>query len=272
MVYRASATLFNPNLLGFWASLVYLFCVYAIQEFKQNRKLILVGMILISILFYFTGSRSALMFLLTTLFFATILARRPFRWVSLLVMPITMISIYGVVTWLIIPLVSNTEGWAEISYLGARFAITPIYVINYFLALADSSFNLPTEIFQYGVPSEIALSIEGRFEGSGRDAGWVVMYFDIGWTGLSAIILLGLMALWRGISSYWATRNAFSIFALSALSYCFLIGVVMRFQLSPIWVFVAVFMTPCLIFWVGLKPGGYSERQVEKRDPILSES
>lgn len=264
MVYRASATLFNPNLLGFWASLVYLACVYALDEFKQNRKLVLTGMVLVSFLMYFSGSRSTLVLLLPVLFLSTIMAKGAFRWVSLLIMPTTMVSIYCIVLWLIIPFVSNTEGWSEILFLGERFAKSPIYIINYFSNLLGIS-SIPIS-----VPVEISKSIEGRFSGSGGDGGWVVLYLDIGWIGLAAIISLCLMAFWRGVVCYLATRSALSIFALSALCYCLLSGLVMKFQIFPIWIFIAVIMTPCVSFWARLNPDQCHTRQGDM--PIRNQS
>jgi len=258
MVYRGSATLFNPNLLGFWGSLVYLACIYALHEFKQNRKLILTGMVLVSFLIYFSGSRGSLLFLLTVLLLSAMMgmmAKGSFRWVSLLIMPITMVSIYCIVSWLIIPFVPNTEGWQEILFLGERFAQTPIYIINYSLLLIDVSFSVPS------VPNEISVAIEGRFSGLSADAGWLVLYFDIGWLGLAAIVSLCLMAFWRGVVCYLATRSAFSIFALSALCFCLLHGLVMRYQIFPVWEFIAVIMTPCVLFWAGLNPAQCHPRQ-----------
>ncbi len=264
MVYRASATLFNPNLLGFWVSLVYLACVYALHEFKQNRKMILTGMVLVSFLMYFSGSRSTLALLLTVLLFSAMMAKGAFRWISLLIMPTTMVSIYCIVSWLIIPFVSNTGGWSKIVFLGERFAKSPIYVINYFSNLTGIS-NAPVS-----VPIEISKSIEGRFSCIGGDGGWAVLYFDIGWIGLAAILSLSLMAFWRGVVCYQATRSALSIFALSALCYCLLTGLVMRFQIFPIWIFTAVIMTPCVLFWAGLNPDQCHPRQ--GRMPIGNQS
>ena len=39
MVYRASSILFNPNLFGFWAGLVYLGCAYGMHTYKVHRKM-----------------------------------------------------------------------------------------------------------------------------------------------------------------------------------------------------------------------------------------
>lgn len=64
MVYRASATLFNPNLLGIWASLVYLGGAFHMFASKKDQKLMMLVMILTSCAIYFTGSRSAILLLM----------------------------------------------------------------------------------------------------------------------------------------------------------------------------------------------------------------
>ena len=97
-----------------------------------------------------------------------------------------------------------------------------------------------------------------------------MLYFDIGWIGLAAIVSLCLMAFWRGVVCYLATRSALSIFALSALCYCLLTGLVMKFQIFPIWIFTAVIMTPCVLFWAGLNPDQRHPRQGGM--PILNQS
>ena len=236
MVYRASSILFNPNLYAFWACLVYLGCAYGMHTYTENRKLMLWGMVLASIAIYFSGSRSAGYLLLVVLIIPTLLMKERVRWVPLMVLPLTMLTVYVGAAWLAPALTSRSEGWHEIALLGERFAAAPIYLIKYILRLT-------------GVPIEIVLSIEGRFVGEGRDSGWLVLYQDVGWLGLFSVILASCMLVVWGVRAYIAHPSPSSVYALAILFYCLLTGFVMRFQIFPVWLFISIVLIPCLVFW-----------------------
>lgn len=244
IVYRASSTLFNPNLLGFWASLVYIGCAYLMYVYKNNRKIMVWGMILVSIAIYLSGSRSSGYLLLGILFISGLLIKDRLRWVPLIVLLLTMSTIYVVTAWIVPPFISSSEGWYEIALLGERFITTPLYLLNYFLMVFNISDVLPS-----GVPSEIVLSIEGRFVGEARDAGWLVLYQDVGWLGLVAVIFACCMLIAQGIRVYIAHPSPSSVYALAFLCYCLLMGFVMRFQIFPVWLFIGIVLILCLAFW-----------------------
>jgi len=249
LVYRASATLFNPNLLGIWASLVYLGCAFHMFESKKDQKLMMLGMILASGAIYFTGSRSAILFLMMLLivaFMVTItVTREKLRWVPLVILPMTVILIYASLHWLIIPFVADTVGWHEIELLALRFAATPKYLVYYGLMVLG---------YEVQIPVEIAISMEGRFIGGtgagAGDGGWIALHNDIGWLGMTAILGLWLLALCRGLISCFSNHYVAHVYALAVLCYCLLIGLVMRFQIFPVWVLISIVLTPCLLHWV----------------------
>jgi hypothetical protein len=252
MVYRASSLLFNPNLFAFWASLVYLACAYGIRACNEHRKMMLWGMVFASIAIYFSGSRSSGYLLLGVLFIPALLVKERSHWLSVMVLPLTMLGIYVGTVWFVLPLVADSEGWYEIALLGERFAAAPIYLINYALMHIDIPLGIPagiTEGVPEGIPAEVAQSIEGRFIGESRDAGWLVLYQDVGWLGTSAMLGLSLLSLWLAMSAYLEKRSSASVYALATLCYCLLTGWVMRLQIFPVWLFVGIFLMPCLIFW-----------------------
>ena len=236
MVYRASSVLFNPNLFASWASLVYLGCAYGMHSRKEYRRLMLWGMVLASIGIYLSGSRSAGYLLLGVLFISTVLLKERLRWVPLVILPVTMLTIYAGALWLVPSIISSNEGWHEIVLLGVRFAAAPLYLIRYIFSLTD-------------LPLEIVESIEGRFLGEGRDAGWFVLYQDVGWLGLVAVIWASCMLVVWGLRAYVAHSNPSSVYALAILFYCLLNGFVMRFQIFPVWLFIGIALIPCLVFW-----------------------
>ena len=240
IIYRASSILFNPNLFSFWASLMYLGCAYGIHASKDYRNKMLLGMVLASIAIYFSGSRSAGYLLLGVLLIPALLLKTKAHVLSLMVLPLTMLTIYAGVAWVAIPLVPNNEGWQEIVLLGERFAVAPKYLFNYF----EMHIGIPLVI-----PAEVTVSIEGRFLGEGRDAGWMVLYQDVGWLGLGAVIMAICMLVAWGVRAYIAHPSPSSSYALAALLYCILTGFVMRFQIFPMWLFIGLVIIVCMWFW-----------------------
>lgn len=241
MVYRASAILFNPNLLAFWASLVYLGCAYCVSVYKEHQKILLWGMILASIAIYMSGSRSASYLLFLVLFIPIILIRNCFNLLALIVFPLTMLTVYSGARWFVAPFTSSNEGWHEIVLLGERFLAAPLYLINYVLKLL----GFPV----VGVPAEVVVSIEGRFLGEGRDSGWLVLFQDVGLIGFAAVSLACCILVVWGVRVYISDRSPSSVYALSTLFYCLLTGLVMRFQIFPAWLFIGIVFIPCFVFW-----------------------
>ena len=252
LIYRASSILFNPNVLGFWASLVYLGYAYGMHEYKDHRKMMFWGMVLASIAIYLSGSRSTGYLLLGLLIFPVLLMKERLRWVTLMVLPLTMLTIYAVAAWLVVPFVPSNEGWREVALLGERFSAAPLYLVSYISMLA----GLPAS-----VPVEVAVSVEGRYMGDGRDSGWLVLYDDAGWLGTLAMLWVYFMLFLYGLRAYMASHNAASVYALMALCYCLLVGLVMRFQIFPLWLFISLILMPSMIYW-GRISASNSFRQV----------
>ncbi|QDL55225.1 hypothetical protein [Rhodoferax aquaticus] len=259
MVYRASSILFNPNLFGYWASLVYLGCAYGLDEHKRHRKMMLSGMVLSSVAIYFSGSRSSGYLLLVALFAPMallLLFGKRLIWLPLMVLPMTMLAIYVGAAWVAPHFLTSAVGWHEIALLGERFAVAPVQLMNYGLMkighVISELYQLiggsPIDFSQVS-PREIVESIEGRFVGEGRDAGWLVLYQDTGWFGLGTVILSvsGLLA-W-GVQVCAAKPYLSNVYALAALLFCMLSGFVMRFQIFPVWLFVSLVLVASLALW-----------------------
>lgn len=242
MVYRASSILFNPNLLAFWASLVYLACAYGMHEWKEYRRAMLWGMVLAAVAIYFSGSRSVGYLLLGVLLISALLLKGRSRWLPLMILPLTMLVIYTGAAWLGAPLFPGKAGWHEIALLGGRFTAAPLYLGSYFSTLGGAP---PAGI----VPPEVAVSIEGRFKGGAPDAGWLVLYQDAGWLGAAAMLWISSKSLHWAVRAYFAEQSAASVFALTTLCCCLMTGLVMRFQMFPVWIFIGVTLIPCLVFW-----------------------
>lgn len=236
MVYRASSILFNPNLLSFWAALIYIGCAYGVHVLKENQKVMFWGMILASIAIYLSGSRSIGFLLLGILFIPAILLNKSFHWLSLVVFPMTMLTIYAVAKYITAQFISSADGWREIVLLGERFEAAPVYLINYIFGFV-------------GIPIEVMQSIEGRFIGESRDSGWLVLYQDAGLFGLVAVIFSCFALISWGWQAYDAQKTPANAYALAAVFYCLLSALVMRFQIFPNWLFLSIVFVSCFISW-----------------------
>ena len=243
-VFRASSLLFNPNLLAFWAAFIYLSAAYCMIAYKYQYKLMLMLMLmfLASVAIYFSGSRSFFYLLLGVLFFPLFLLRKPFYWLPLVVLPFTMLFLYFSVKFLIKYVIEIDNGFDEFLLLGERMFFAFHYLINYI----KMGFNIPIES---NLPIEIKTSIEGRFIGNGCDSGWMVLYQDSGLGGAISIIYLCFIFFSLAWRSYIATHSIASVYALMILCYCILTGLVIRIQVFPVWLFIGVFLIPCLIYW-----------------------
>lgn len=245
LVWRACSILFNPNLFAYWASLVYLGCAYGMHVYRNHRKMMVWGMVLASIAIYLSGSRSAGLPLLGILFISPWLIKERLRWLPLMVFLLTMLTTYAVAEWLVPLVFSSSEGWRGVALLGERFFLTPLSLIGYVLSFT----GIPSRIGLPDVSVRTMESIEGRFVGDGLDAGWVVLYQDVGWFGLAAVILAICLLVARGVRVHIAHPSSSSVYALAMLFYCLTIGLGIRFQIFPVWLFISIVLIPCLVFW-----------------------
>ncbi|WP_323000937.1 hypothetical protein [Denitromonas sp.] len=226
VVYRASSVLFNPNLFGFWASFVYIASAYGMHAHWDRRRSLLLGMMLASCAVYLSGSRSSAALLLGVLVLSAALTRGRRQWAPLVVLPATILIVYTVSA-----LFDSNPHWRAITVLGERFAEAPLHLANYVLRFFDQGVD---------VPPEVEISIEGRFIGEGMDAGWLVLYQDTGWVGQMAVFLVAALILARAMYLCWARPGPASAYSLGLLLYCLLTGLVMRFQVFPVWLFTGL--------------------------------
>ena len=240
IVYRASSIQFNPNVYGMWCAILVLGFSYAFHQKCLARWIALLGIVTASGGLFFSGSRSAGLLLGMALAAVAILIREgevwrrwvPFFSVFVVFTAISAISIYFI----------EYPGWNAVALLGERFIAYPLQLFNYF--------GVAVPHFYVGLPKDVVLSIEGRFSvGVMRDSGILTLYDDAGWPGLVAMVGLWLtMGIW-GIKTYLVRLDVPSVYALMAFSFCVFISVVMRFQVFPVWVFVATILTYCVYYW-----------------------
>ena len=251
-VYRASFTLFNPNLLAFWASLIYIGCAYAMHTQMKYRKIMMLSMILASVTIFFSGSRSVGLLLLGMLVILPLLLRKRFYWFPLMIFFSVILTIYTTSALLFKIFMRGNDGWSSIFFLGQRLITTPLDLYNYAIwMIANKLHHLPFELsFEVkGLPSELKESINGRLSGAVPDSGWLVLYRDVGWIGTIPMLIACLMIFFWAARIYAANRSIESVYALIIFLFCILIGFVMRIQIFAVWLFISIFLVPCLVLW-----------------------
>ncbi len=251
VVMRSSAFLFNPNLYAMWSALVVIMFSLLYSAKKIPGWIALITLCIAFFGIYLSGSRSIAFILLLTLIIAGLISRdKPIliRFIPVLLMLAVFLGI-----WLLSYCVSNIlpdiVGWKALVTLGERFIVHPIHFFAYIFNQVNFLYKLP-------LPSEIIVSIEGRFMGDLKDAAWLVLYDDTGWFGVISVagvwIALGLLA----IRTYMLEPNHYSIFALSVWVFSIGIGCVMRYQVFPTGVFVSIGLSPCLLYWFSVNKKG----------------
>jgi hypothetical protein len=250
IVYRASGLLFNPNLLAFWSSLIYLGCSYCLHAYHLRRYEFIFGMVLSSFAIYLSGSRTFGYLLLAAIFITMVPVKTKISWCAAFIFPAVMAFMYLVSAWLFPIIFPNNDGWHSLALLGERFMAAPLYLVNYVLQqLEFSPVKLLSVMPELGVPPEIALSIEGRFFGTGRDAGWLVLYDDVGWIGSLGAAYIFITFFSKAFQTYWMHRSVASVYAIAILCNLTLAGTVMRIQIFPVWLFMCIALVPCVVFW-----------------------
>ena len=244
MVRRSSALLFNPNLYGLWSAIVATF--FSFLYLRQSGPWALFAMVLAFAGIFFSGSRSAAFLLFFVLVGVALFTEKKSGWIKWMPAALMLAVFFG------IALGSNLlsffsgnhsrEGWDAIAVVGERFAIYPIQLAAYLWNHLDWGRKI-------NIPTEIAVSIEGRFIGELKDSGWLVLHDDAGWMGVIAAVCVGFMLGWLGVRTYLLQRDLPSIYALAVLVLVVGLGFVSRFQVFPTGVLMAITLAPCVAYW-----------------------
>lgn len=228
MVYRASSFLFNPNLLAYWASLIYIAVAYAWHAQPDKNRLWCLAMVFLAATIYMSGSRSGLALLFAALMFSAIIVRSKISIYAPIILTITISAIYGVALGL-----SSTQPWGTFAVLGERYQMAFFHLYGYLASFVGSTVQ---------VPPEVEISIDGRFVGDTLDAGWLVLHQDAGWLGVFALFVVIAFLMMRLSCLGEPGSGHARAYVLAALFYCVASGLVMRFQIFPVWLFFGVVM------------------------------
>lgn len=253
-IQRASAMMFNPNLYAMWCSVlgIILALLWQARVLSGCDDWLLSGVALAGLGIFLSSSRSLgyllLVFLMSTAALLPHEQRR--RWAPLLVYLLALLaaSAVSMVAW---RLGESGGSVGRFGVLAVRLLDAPMQLV----ALIITWLFPDSPVFSaLSIPPETVLAFEGRFQGEGRDSGWLTAFDDAGLLGV-----LALAVFWGGLATFGLRallfrKDIYTVYALCIVGYGIALGVFMRYQVFPVWMFLAVILAPCLALWRTILP------------------
>lgn len=276
--YRASGTLFNPNVLGLWSALMVLMVSFFFHLGWISRRITFAAMILVMSCLILSSSRSGLVLSVINLFAVSVIifwSRKSMQisaidqvW-PLIAFLLAFILCAIAIEWL------TPSPYAFLNTLHAnlyRFLQLPISI--FWILMMKMVFPMmqiiePFLIWLFGaelwamLTNSIA-SAASSYEGgkmaesiSGRmlleyisDNSFMSIYAIGGLLALAIWLWLWATLFWTAIKKNKSYPGVFSAYALTGLIFCFVSGFFLRTpQLFPVWVFLSMVLGFCLSWW-----------------------
>lgn len=282
---RACAFLFNPNVLGLWASLTVFLFAYAYHSCNIQTNIAIPLMLIAGLCIFLSGSRSGLLicgfFLIVSSIFSLI-AGRPRNhlktFIPLITMSVATVFLFGVVKMVDRILSKTVPCIHSVSLLVDRYLSIPSVVLQYigmvvskvspgFGKLTLELIPMPeshkiTNAYEYLMAtnpeaSNMLFNIEQRFNPSSglADNGFIAIFENGSWLGIFTWCLLWIALVWLGFRSYFKKKDVNSAYALTAILGCVFSAMSMRlFQVFPFWIMVVLCLGPALS-WIFLVMG-----------------
>lgn len=249
LVVRASSIFFNPNLFGlFCAMMVVIFAFHWHKSLTTlSNPVPLSGIFIAGLGIYLASSRSLGYLLLIFLIAAGMLlpqgVRSRFKPALIYTLSLLMAATLSLIWWRIDSSDTAEHFWV----LAMRLLDSPVQI----LAMCLNLLNIPLsgDLGELFLKPETIVAVEGRFMGGERDSGLLTTYDDSGWLGMAAILFFWLYALSVGVRAYMHRRNIEAAYALATVGFCFAVGALMRYQVYPVWIWIALMLAPCFAFW-----------------------
>ncbi len=253
-IQRASSMMFNPNLYAMWCSVIAIVFAFIWQARLLSGKdnWLLAGVALSGLGIFFSSSRSHAYLLLIFLASTAVLLPREERrrWGGLLayLLALLLAVVVSMAAW-------RLDGYDEVAGRFVALAVRLVDAPWHLAAIFLNSIFLDSQFFTiHAVPTEVLVAFEGRFQGEGRDSGWLTAYDDAGLLGglVLAGYLGGLAIL--ALRGFLFQRGIHTVYALGIVGYGIALGVFMRYQVFPVWIFLSVMLAPCLALWRSVLP------------------
>lgn len=246
LILRASSILFNPNVFGLWAMLASLIFSYAYQARVTSAHWAICGMVLAYVAIYFSGSRGAAYSLAAILGFIFLMLRGySFK---LRALPGVLFAGTLLVIWIGASVIDRISDCCEIAVksvtlIGERFFASILHLYQHFSPAVS-------EPVAKAIPKELVVSIDGRFNGDIKDAGWLVAHDELGLLGIMGLGIFLLPPLIILIFSLVKNRTIDAIYLFAILILALLVGFLMRYQVFPIWVIIGFIFSLCWAYCI----------------------
>lgn len=249
MVVRASSLFFNPNLFGLFCTMLAIYFGFRWHKASgvQQNFVLLSGIFLAGLGIYLASSRSLgcllLLFLVVTGLLLPTGTRSRFTPALVYLLALLLAATLSIAWW-------NLDGQGSAKHfwvLAMRLVDSPIQILA--VALRELGFSMDGDFANMMLKPETVIAVEGRFLGEERDSGLLTAYDDSGWLGVCALVVFWLYALWLGVHAYLHQRTVETTYALATAGFCLAIGALMRYQVYPVWVWVALMLSPCFALW-----------------------
>jgi hypothetical protein len=247
---RASSLLFNPNVFGFWCAQVAIFSAYLYHSHSCSTKFSFLMLVLSSFGVLLSGSRSGLTLSLCVMGFASILLAWQKKNIIRIThyIPLTIFLVSITVISLLVKVMEKFitfthKGLWSMSLLVDRFFFMPKEIIQYFLSKFSGTGLLESSTTQNKIyiTNKTFSAINGRFEGTLVDNGYLAILNGGGWTALMAWIFLWLVIIFIGFNALHKRPSTERAYTFSMVIGCCLSALFVRsFQVYPFWVFISL--------------------------------
>lgn len=256
---RISGTLFNPNVLAFWCSLMLLFISFMFHIQKISRLTLFSLMTIVVFDIILTASRGTGVILpfiiLFSSLFLMIFIRKSVRVSKVdmfwpLVCFLLIFSIFEAVLKFSTP--SNYLLVNTIDSNLQRLLLTPKDTFTAIMGMIP--LEITQEFARGHASSRLMESIDGRTAvGYYSDNSFLSIYSIGGNVALGTWLSIWVVFGWIGFNKYLKFPNIYSVYALVGLIFCFTSGAFLRSaQLFPIWIFLALVLGVCLSWWLSV--------------------
>jgi len=234
LVYRASSTLFNPNMLGLWSVAVVLLGTYAWDGACRSRWVAVILMLSGAVCIFLAGSRSSLLLSVIVLCGLTLLRWKSGELLTSMKAGLVFFSLFTLVltaaVWSSNKASPDYPGVRSLEVLSERFILIPETLLHFVVGQ-----RIPS-----AVESDM-VAIEGRLSGERVDNGYLAIKDDFGWFALLFwALMLGYLLL-QGLRKFYASPDKTGAYAVSLLLLLIMEAFVMRsFQVFPAWGGVAL--------------------------------
>lgn len=236
IVLRASALLFNPNVLGVWFAFIAMmgsFSFHAKRGWDKYSAALLIGG---SLGIFLSGSRSSLLLAMAMLSITGILllyCRVGFRAAGtpFLIFFTGMVGLAAAVKVLEQVVQRSHAAIGLLARLADRFIEMPLAVASH-LGVMGAEFRMQKTI----IAASTMEAIEGRFSSNLADNAYLAMIEDAGWVAGATLVALWLTLIWLGLRAFKIRPNVEGAYALSLLLGSMMVGMFMRaYQVFPVW-------------------------------------